>query len=81
MDNPFRFTGVVEDPAFCDRRSLKLIAGTTGKNIFASENLAGFGFRTASQVTAALAGIEKTGILDKNKTWKIHDPFFKRCLL
>jgi len=63
------------------RRALKLIAGTAGKNIFAAENLDRFGFRTASQVTAALANLEKVGILDRNKEWKIHDPFFKRWLL
>ena len=63
------------------KRALKLIAGTAGKNIFAAENLDRFGFRTASQVTAALANIERMGILDKNKEWKIHDPFFKKWLL
>jgi hypothetical protein len=63
------------------RRALKLIAGTAGKNIFAAENLDRFGFRTASQVTAALGSIEKMGILDKNKVWKIHDPFFRKWLL
>ena len=59
------------------RKTLKLIARTTGKNIFAEENLDRFGFRTASQVVASLAGLEKMGILNKNKEWKIHDPFFQ----
>jgi hypothetical protein len=63
------------------KRVLKLIAGTAGKYIFAAENLDRYGFRTASQVTAALKSIEKMGIVDKNKEWKIHDPFFKRWLL
>jgi hypothetical protein len=63
------------------KRGLKLIARTAGKNIFAAENLDKVGFRTASQVTAALASVEKIGILDKNKAWKIHDPFFRRWLL
>ena len=63
------------------KRSLKLIAGTAGKFIFAAENLDRFGFRTASQVTAALKSVEKVGLVDKNKEWKIHDPFFKRWLL
>ena len=63
------------------RRALKLIAGTNGKNIFAAENLAKFNFRTASQVTAALGNLEKMGILDKNEEWKIHDPFLKKWLL
>ena len=63
------------------RRALKLIAGTKGINIFAAENLDRFGFRTASQVTAALGNLEKMGVLDKNKDWKIHDPFFAKWLL
>ncbi len=63
------------------KRALKLIAGTNGKNIFAAENLDRFGFRTASQLVAALSGIGRMGILDKNKDWKIHDPFFTRWLL
>ena len=63
------------------KRALKLIAGTSGKYIFAAENLDRFGFRTASQVTAALKSIEKLGIVDKNKEWKIHDPFFKKWLV
>jgi len=63
------------------RRALKLVSGTEGKNIFSAENLSRFGFRTASQVTAALTNLEKIGILDKNKIWKIHDPFFKKWLL
>lgn len=62
------------------RRAFKLVAGTDGKNIFSSENLARFGFRTASQVTAALSGLQKGGFLDKNNEWKIHDPFFKQWL-
>jgi AAA+ ATPase superfamily predicted ATPase len=63
------------------KRALKLIAGTGGKNLFAAENLDRFGFRTASQVSAALTAVEKMGLLDKNKEWKIHDPFFKQWLL
>ena len=62
------------------RRASKLIAGTDGKNIFSSENLSRYGFRTASQVTAALSSLQKGGFLDKNEEWKIHDPFFKRWL-
>ena len=63
------------------KRALKLIAGTGGINIFAAENLDRFGFRTASQVTAALTAVEKMGLLDKDQEWKIHDPFFKKWLL
>ena len=63
------------------KRALKLIAGTAGKYIFSAENLDRYGFKTASQVTAALKGIENMGMVDKNTAWKVHDPFFKRWLL
>jgi len=63
------------------RRALKLIAGTEGRNIFAADNLNRYDFKTASQVSAALANLVKLGMVDKNKTLKIHDPFFKRWLL
>ena len=53
----------------------------SGENIFSAENPDKAGFRRASQVTPALASIEKIGILDKNQEWKIHDPFFRRWLL
>jgi DNA-binding MarR family transcriptional regulator len=62
------------------RKTLKLIACTHGKNIYGAENLAGFGFRTASQVSVALIKLERGGFIDKNDEWKIHDPFFKRWL-
>ena len=62
------------------RKALKLIAGTLGKNIFAAENLVAYGFRTASQASAALMKLEKGGFLDKNREWKIHDPIFYRWL-
>ena len=62
------------------KRALKLLAGTEGKNIFAADKLSRFGFRTASQVTAALITCEKLGIASKNKSWSIQDPFFEKWL-
>ena len=62
------------------KRALKLLAGTGGENIYAADNLDKFAFRTASQVTAALANLQDHGIIDKNKQWKVHDPFFRTWL-
>jgi len=62
------------------RRALKLIAGTGGKNVFSAENMARSNFRTASQVTAALEKLERSGMLEKNKAWRIHDPFLRKWL-
>ena len=63
------------------KRALKLIAGTEGKNIFSADQLDRYGFRTASQVSAALTSLEQAGVVEKNKKWAIHDPFFKKWLL
>jgi uncharacterized protein len=63
------------------KRALKLVAGTGGKNVFAAENLSQYGFRTGSQLTAALSHVEQLGAVEKNDHWTIHDPFFKRWLL
>ena len=62
------------------KRALKLLAGTGGENIYAAENLGKYGFRTASQVSAALSKLEEDGIIDKNQKWKVHDPFFRKWL-
>jgi len=62
------------------KRALKLIAGTRGDNVFAAENLDKYGFRTGSQVTAALSHLGQLGILEKDKRWAIHDPFFRKWL-
>jgi len=63
------------------RKALKLIAGTQGVNIFSADNLNKYGFRTASQATAALNKLKKIGVIDKTKFWYIHDPLLKRWLV
>ena len=63
------------------KRTLKLLAGTAGKNIFSADNLARFGFHGASQVSAALSALERMGVTDKNSVWNIQDPFFEKWLL
>ena len=62
------------------KKAMKLLAGTLGKNIFSADNLTRFGFRGASQVTAALSALEKTGVISKNGKWIIQDPFFEKWL-
>jgi AAA+ ATPase superfamily predicted ATPase len=103
MENPFKFSGIVEEPAFCNRQNeqkelIQYIENSQnvllyshrryGKSslilkMFAAENLDRFGFRTASQVTAALKNAERLGIVDKNKEWKTHSTYgakmFKFC--
>ncbi len=62
------------------RRAVKLVAGTGGQNMFAAESLSRFGFRTASQLRAALQYLTKNGVLVKNEHYKIQDPMFRRWL-
>lgn len=62
------------------KKALKLLAGTMGKNIFSADNLARFRFRSASQVTAALSKLERMGVISKNGIWIIQDPFFEKWL-
>jgi uncharacterized protein len=62
------------------KRALKLLAATMGKNIFSADSQARFGFRTASQITAALSKLEKIGVVNKNDIWSIQDPFFEKWL-
>lgn len=63
------------------RRCLKLVAGTDGTNLYTADKLSMHGFRTASQLSAALNSLVTRGILEKNKAYKIHDPIFRRWLL
>ncbi|NQU66269.1 MAG: hypothetical protein HQ517_18575 [SAR324 cluster bacterium] len=62
------------------KRALKLLAATMGKNIFSADNQSRFGFRAASQITAALSKLEKIGVIYKNSIWAVQDPFFEKWL-
>lgn len=74
------FAYVWDSLSLNQKRSLKLIAASRGKNIFSADNLSRFGFRAASQVSAALTKLEKFGIISKNTIWTIQDPFLDKWL-
>jgi len=62
------------------RRALKLVASAGNGNLFTADKLSFYGFRTASQLTTALEGLVKKGLLEKSEEFKIYDPLFKRWL-
>jgi hypothetical protein len=62
------------------KKTLKLIAATGGKNVFSAENLSRFNFRTASQVSVALGALEKREFVVKNAEYHIQDPLFRRWI-
>jgi hypothetical protein len=60
------------------RRTLKLIAATGGRNIYAADNLSRFGLQTPSQVKVATNKLIQREFVHKNDTYRIQDPLFKR---
>ncbi len=62
------------------KRALKLVALTNGKNVFSVENMGEIGFKTASQVKTALNSLEKRDFISKNGRYFIQDVLFKRWI-
>lgn len=62
------------------KRVLKLIALTQGKNLFSADNMSQVGFKTSSQVKTALNVLEKRDFISKNGTYFIQDVLFKRWI-
>jgi AAA+ ATPase superfamily predicted ATPase len=74
------FINIWDSLTLNQRKTLKLIASTGGKNIFAADNLAGLGLKTASQATKAIELLEKREFISKNSTYSIQDPIFLRWI-
>ncbi len=62
------------------RRALKLVASSGGRNLFTADKLSMHGFRTASQLTTALRRLVNKGLVGKNEEYEIHDPLFRKWL-
>ena len=60
------------------KKALKLVASTSGEQLFAADNLSRFQFKSASQVMAAVKFLEEKEIVAKNGSYKIQDPVFRR---
>ena len=74
------FINIWESLTLNQRKALKLIAATGGKNIYAANNLSRLGFRSASQISKALELLLKKELVSKNKLYSIQDVLFKRWI-
>jgi AAA+ ATPase superfamily predicted ATPase len=72
------FTHIWDSLSLNQKKALKLVAATGGSQLFAANNLAGFKFKTASQVMAALKVLEQRELISKNGDYHIYDPLFCR---
>lgn len=74
------FINIWESLTLNQRKALKLIAATGGKNIYSADNLSKLGFSSASQISKALELLLKKEFVQKNKLYSIQDVFFKRWI-
>jgi len=74
------FSAVWEALTINQRRALKLVASSGGRNLFTADKLSMHGFRTASQLTTALRRLVNKGLVGKNEKYEIHDPLFRKWL-
>ena len=62
------------------KKTLKIIVKTDGKNMFSAKNLVLVDLKTASQIVKALEILNKKGIISKNGKYFISDPVFKKWI-
>jgi hypothetical protein len=74
------FINIWQSLTLNQRRALKLITATGGKNIYSANNLSMLGFRSASQISKALELLLKKELVSKNKLYSIQDVLFKRWM-
>ncbi len=74
------FINIWESLTLNQRRALKLIAATGGKNMYSANNLSKLGFRSASQISKALELLLKKELVSRNKLYSIQDVLFKRWI-
>jgi AAA+ ATPase superfamily predicted ATPase len=72
------FISIWESLTLNQRKAMKLIVAAGGKNIYAADHLAKFGFKSASQVSKALELLLKRELVSKNKIYTIQDVLLKR---
>lgn len=74
------FINIWESLTLNQRRALKLIAATGGKNIYSANNLSKLGFRSASQISKTLELLLKKELVSRNELYSIQDVLFKRWI-
>ena len=74
------FINIWESLTLNQRKALKLISATGGKNIYSANNLSKLGFRSASQISKALELLLKKELVSRNELYSIQDVLFKRWI-
>ena len=74
------FINIWESLTLNQRKALKLIASTGGRNIYSANNLSKLGFRSASQISKALELLLKKELVSRNDLYSIQDVLFKRWI-
>jgi hypothetical protein len=74
------FINIWESLTLNQRKALKLIAATGGKNIYSADNLSKLGFSSASQISKALELLLKKEFVSKNDLYSFQDVLFKRWI-
>lgn len=74
------FINIWESLTLNQRKALKLIAATGGKNIYSADNLSRLGFSSASQISKALELLLRKAFVSKNDLYSIQDVLFKRWI-
>jgi len=74
------FMNVWDALSLNQKKALKLIAATGGRQVLAAENLARYQLKTASQVVAAMKVLEQRELAAKNGEYRIYDPVFCKWL-
>mgnify|MGYP006277661411 CR=1 FL=1 len=74
------FSAIWDTLTLNQRKTVKLLARTRGKDIFTAENLSRNGLKAASQVIASLKVLEKREIVSKNSVYFIANPMLLRWM-
>jgi AAA+ ATPase superfamily predicted ATPase len=74
------FMNVWDSLSLNQKKTLKLVAATSGSQLFSADNLARFQLKTASQVAAAVKVLEQRELLSKNGEYRIYDPVFRKWI-
>ncbi len=62
------------------KKTVKLIINTGGKDMFSAKNLAQVGLKTTSQINYSIKVLKDLDIVFKNHTWHLEDVMFKKWI-
>jgi hypothetical protein len=74
------FSHIWDSLSLNQRKALKLVAVTGGKQMFSADNLVKFKFKTASQVTASLKVLVQRALVSKNGEYQVYDPVLRKWI-